>query len=49
MKSIINFTGYRWWEQKNPSFRECCRKKATQELIEMKIGYDFFIKQTVIK
>jgi len=41
-----NFTGYRWWEQKNPAYREACRRKASRELIELKIGYDYFIKQT---
>ncbi len=46
MKLIKGFTGERWWEQKNPAYREACFRKASQELIEMNIGYDYFIKQT---
>ena len=43
---VKGFSGYRWWEQKNPSFRDACRRKASEELIEMKVEYDYFIKKT---
>ena len=41
-----NFTCYRWWEQKNPAYREASKRQASVELIEMKIEYDYFIKRT---
>ena len=44
-----NFTGYRYWEQKNPAYREACKRQASKELIELKGEYDYFIKQTVSK
>mgnify|MGYP001084878718 CR=1 FL=1 len=40
------FTGYRWWEQKNPAYREACFRKSIKETIELKGKYDYFIKQT---
>ena len=40
------FTGTKWWEQTNPAYRESCRKKAIQELIELNKQYNYFIKQT---
>jgi hypothetical protein len=40
------FTGFRWWEQKNPSYRESCRKQAIRETIELKGNYDYFITKT---
>jgi len=43
------FNGNRWWKQKNPAYREACRRKASRELIELKGQYDYFIKQTVGK
>ena len=43
---IKNFTGYRWWEQKNKPYRESCFRKSIQETIELKKNYDYFIKQT---
>jgi hypothetical protein len=47
MKSKIkNFTGYRWWEQKNKLYREDCFKKSLEETIELKGNYDYFIKKT---
>tara|TARA_R110000737_G_scaffold201389_1_gene220776 strand:+ start:404 stop:544 length:141 start_codon:yes stop_codon:yes gene_type:complete len=44
-----NFTGYKYWEQNNPAYREACRIQAYKELIELKGQYDYFIKQTVNK
>lgn len=44
-----NFTGNRWWEQKNPAYKEACKRKATAELVELKGQYDYFIKKTVGK
>ena len=41
---IKGFTGERWWKHKNPRYREACFRKASQELIEMKIGYDYLMK-----
>ena len=41
-----NFTGNKWWEQKNPSYRESCKKQAIRELIISKGQYDYFIKRT---
>jgi hypothetical protein len=35
-----NFTGYKWWEQKNPSYREACKRQAVRETIELKEQYD---------
>jgi hypothetical protein len=43
---VTQLTGYRWWEQKNPSYREACRRQATNETIELKGQYDYFIKNT---
>jgi hypothetical protein len=44
-----NFTGYKWWEQKNPAYKEACRRQAIKETIKLKGQYDYFIKQTVSK
>ena len=44
-----NFTGYKHWEQKNPAYREACRRQSSRELTELKGQYDYFIKQTVKK
>lgn len=41
-----SFTGYKWWEQKNPAYREACKQKASEELIELNGKYNYFIKQT---
>ena len=46
---VTQLTGYRWWEQNNPSYREACRRQSSRELIELKGQYDYFIKQTVGK
>ena len=46
VKPMKNFTGNRWWEHKNPSYREACKRQATRELIELKGKYDYFVKQT---
>jgi len=35
-----NFTGYKWWEQKNLSYREACKRQAVRETIELKEQYD---------
>lgn len=40
------FTGYRWWEQTNPAYREACFRQAVRETLQDKISYDFFIKHT---
>ncbi len=45
----INLTGYKWWEHKNPAYREACRLQAIRDNIQFKSEYDFFIKQTVNK
>ena len=42
----MNFTGYKWWQQKNEPYKECCFKKAVQETVDLKCKYDYFIKQT---
>lgn len=26
-----SFTGYRWWEQKNPAYRKSCFRQAARE------------------
>ena len=41
-----NFTGNKWWEHKNPSYRESCKRQAIRELIVLKSNYDYFIKRT---
>ena len=41
-----HFTGYRWWEHKNPSYKESCRRQAIRELIELKGKYDYFMDLT---
>ena len=41
-----DFTGHRWWEQKNPAYRKACFNKAITETVELKGQYDYFIKQT---
>jgi len=41
-----NFTGNKWWEHKNPDYKEACKRKAIREMIELKGQYDYFIKQT---
>mgnify|MGYP007116843895 CR=1 FL=1 len=43
---IKGFTGEKWFKQQNPAFRESCFRKASQELVDLKIGFDFFIKRT---
>lgn len=40
------FTGYRWWEQKNPAYRKACFRQASRELIELNKQYTYFIKMT---
>lgn len=42
---IKNFTGTKWWEQKNPAYRKSCFRKASKELLELKVGYDLLIKK----
>jgi hypothetical protein len=49
MNEAINLTGYKWWEHKNPSYRESCRRQAIRDGVQFKSEYDFFIKQTVKK
>lgn len=44
-----NFTGYKWWEQKNPSYREACFRQAVKETVELKEQYDYFIEQKTSK
>ena len=39
------FTGYKWWEHKNPTYRESSFRKGIQETIELKGQYDYFIKR----
>lgn len=39
-----HFTGDKWWEQTNPAYREACFRKASEELVELKGKYDYFIK-----
>lgn len=46
VKPMKNFTGNIWWEQKNPAYREACKRQASRELAELKGQYDYFIKQT---
>tara|TARA_R110002167_G_scaffold290181_4_gene495222 strand:+ start:170 stop:307 length:138 start_codon:yes stop_codon:yes gene_type:complete len=41
-----DFTGFRWWDQKNPAYRESCKKQASRETIELKSNYDYFITKT---
>ena len=41
-----NFSGKRWWEQKNPAYRESCFRKSLKESVELKGKYDYFIKLT---
>ena len=41
-----SLTGHRWWEQKNPAYRESCKRQASKDTIELKGQYDYFIKQT---
>lgn len=41
-----NFTGYKWWEHKNPAFKQACFNKALKETVELKKQYDYFIKHT---
>lgn len=43
---IKGFESNKWWEQKNPAFRQACFRLASKELIELKGKYDYFIKQT---
>lgn len=40
----MKFTGYKWWEHKNPSYRESCFRKAIQETRELNAQYTYLIK-----
>ncbi len=40
------FTGDKYWEHKNPAYRESCFRKHCNELVILKGKYDFFIKET---
>lgn len=45
--TLKEFSGFKWWEQNNPAYREACKRQASRELIELNIGYEFYIKNTV--
>jgi len=40
----MEFTGYKWWEHKNPAYREACFRKAVQETTELNRQYVYLIK-----
>lgn len=40
------FSGHKWWEQKNPAYREACFRQAVRETIKINKNYNYFIKQT---
>tara|TARA_R110000850_G_C9903842_1_gene460027 strand:+ start:471 stop:749 length:279 start_codon:yes stop_codon:yes gene_type:complete len=40
-----NFTGFRWWDQNNPAYKESCKKQAIKETIINTIEYNYFIKK----
>tara|TARA_R110002126_G_scaffold276360_1_gene421959 strand:- start:17 stop:160 length:144 start_codon:yes stop_codon:yes gene_type:complete len=41
---MVILTGYKWWLQKNPAYREACFRKSIKETIELKRQYDYLIK-----
>ena len=49
MSEAINLTGCKWWEHKNPAYRESCRRQAIRDNIQFKSEYDYLIKQTIDK
>ena len=46
---IKSFSGTKWWEYKNPAYRGPCFRKVSKELVELKVGYDLFIKKSKVK
>ena len=43
---MLCFNSKKWWQQKNPSYREACFRKAVKDTVELKGQYDYFIKIT---
>ncbi len=40
----MEFTGHKWWEHKNTSYREACFRKAIQETRELNSQYVYLMK-----
>ena len=38
------FTGFRWWENSNPAYRDACMRKAREETIIHTIEYNAILK-----